>query len=120
MKINREKLLELYMKEVDEICEVADWKTNFGPAEIINIISDIVEKNLKEIRLSNPVESKSFLVRFSDTVTTVYESVVENTTKEAIINLPSWHLFNGNEEVVEENCTEFSILNIKELDGIND
>lgn len=44
-KINRKKLFELYMTEVDNICEVCDWKTNFGPEEIVGIISNILEKN---------------------------------------------------------------------------
>jgi len=45
LKINREELLSLYMKEVDDICEECDWKTSFGPKEIIAIISNILETN---------------------------------------------------------------------------
>lgn len=45
MKINREELYQLYMSEVDHICEICDWKTNFGPAEIVNMIATILEKN---------------------------------------------------------------------------
>lgn len=44
-KIDRKKLFELYMTEVDNICEVCDWKTHFGPEEIVGIISNILEKN---------------------------------------------------------------------------
>ncbi len=47
--INRELLFQLYMKEVDEITEVCDWKTNFGPEEIVNIIASIIENNFDDI-----------------------------------------------------------------------
>jgi hypothetical protein len=33
------------MAEVEEICEVCDWKTQFGPEEIVNLIARIIEKN---------------------------------------------------------------------------
>ena len=45
MKINKEKLFELYMNKVDKICEECDWKTEFGPKEIVYIIATIIEKN---------------------------------------------------------------------------
>jgi len=45
MKLNRKKLYDLYMQEVNDICEVCDWKTNFGPEEIVDIICNIIEKN---------------------------------------------------------------------------
>ena len=45
MKINREDLYKLYMEWVDKISEECDWKTNFGPEEIVNAISNIIEKN---------------------------------------------------------------------------
>lgn len=45
MQINRKLLYELYIKEVDEICEVCDWKTCFEPEEIVDIIATILEKN---------------------------------------------------------------------------
>lgn len=44
-KINRELLFEKYMEEIDRICEECDWVSNFKPIEIINIISNIIEKN---------------------------------------------------------------------------
>lgn len=43
MKINRQKLYEVYMYKVDEICEICDWKTQFGPQEIVSLICDILE-----------------------------------------------------------------------------
>jgi hypothetical protein len=42
-KINRQKLLTDYLKQVDEICEIADWKTHFGPKEIVDILVDLLE-----------------------------------------------------------------------------
>jgi len=45
LKINREELLSLYMKEVDDICEECDWKTSFGTKEIVAIIANILESN---------------------------------------------------------------------------
>jgi hypothetical protein len=52
MKINREELYKLYMKEVQEICDECDWVTHIGPAEIVNIISGLLEKNPDLIDLS--------------------------------------------------------------------
>lgn len=43
MKINRQKLYEVYMHKVDEIVEECDWVTSFGPQEIVNLISQILE-----------------------------------------------------------------------------
>jgi hypothetical protein len=45
MKINKEKLHELYMKEVDLIFEVCDWKTYLSSEEIVNTIVNTLEKN---------------------------------------------------------------------------
>ena len=45
MKINREALLKLYMIEVGHISEHCDWKTQFGPEEIVNMIASIIEKH---------------------------------------------------------------------------
>lgn len=33
------------MDEVNLICETCDWKTTFGPQEIVNMISNILENN---------------------------------------------------------------------------
>ena len=49
MKINREKLYELYMAEVEQISEACDWKTEFGPSEIVDLIASILEKNAEEL-----------------------------------------------------------------------
>lgn len=45
MKINREDLLKLYIVEIEHISESFDWKTQFGPEEIVNLIADIIEKH---------------------------------------------------------------------------
>ena len=45
MKINREALLKLYMTEVGHISEHCDWKTQFGPEEIVNMIVSIIENH---------------------------------------------------------------------------
>jgi hypothetical protein len=45
MKIDKETLYKLYMEKVDQICEECDWVTNFGPKEIVDMISNIIEKN---------------------------------------------------------------------------
>ena len=45
MKINKSKLFELYMNKVSEISETCDWKSEFGPEEIVNLIAEILENN---------------------------------------------------------------------------
>jgi hypothetical protein len=45
MNIDREELFNLYMKWVDEVTEECDWKTSFGPEEIVNSIATILENN---------------------------------------------------------------------------
>ena len=47
MKINREALYILYMEKVGKISNDIDWKTQFGPEEIIDMIADIIEKESK-------------------------------------------------------------------------
>jgi hypothetical protein len=45
MKVNKEKLYELYMNWVDEVTDNCDWKTSFGPEEIVHAIGVIIENN---------------------------------------------------------------------------
>ena len=47
MKINREALYILYMEKVGKISDDIDWKTQFGPEEIVDMIADIIEKESK-------------------------------------------------------------------------
>ena len=50
MEINKEKLYELYMKWVNDVAEECDWKTHFGPKEIVNAIANILETNPELIK----------------------------------------------------------------------
>jgi hypothetical protein len=45
MKINKEALYALYIEWVDQVTEECDWKTSFGPEEIVNAIAHILETN---------------------------------------------------------------------------
>jgi hypothetical protein len=45
MKVNKEKLYELYMNWVDEVTDNCDWKTSFGSEEIVHAIGVIIENN---------------------------------------------------------------------------
>ena len=39
MKVNREELYKLYMEWVEQVTEECDWKTSFGPEEIVGAIA---------------------------------------------------------------------------------
>jgi hypothetical protein len=45
MKINRDELYKLYMEWVNEVADEFDWKTHFGPEEIVHSIANILETN---------------------------------------------------------------------------
>ena len=45
MKINQKKLYELYMAKIYQICEDLEDKSHFSVEEIIQIMSEILEKN---------------------------------------------------------------------------
>jgi hypothetical protein len=45
MKVNQEKLYELYMEKVYEIAEECDWKTHFDARDIVGIIALVLEQN---------------------------------------------------------------------------
>lgn len=45
MKINKEELFKLYMEWVNDVSEYCDWKTSFGPEEIVDSIVNILETN---------------------------------------------------------------------------
>ena len=49
MTIDKEELFKLYMQWVDQVSEDLDWKTHFGPEEIVYAIADIIENNPKLI-----------------------------------------------------------------------
>lgn len=44
-KINREELYKLYMSRVEKVAEDLEWKTHFGPQEIVDMIACILETN---------------------------------------------------------------------------
>lgn len=64
MKIDRKKLFELYMAKVDEIANdpELDWKTQFGPKEIVDMIAGIIEKNPKIIETDLDLLARETLV----------------------------------------------------------
>lgn len=45
MEINKKELYTLYMEWVNKVADECDWKTSFGPEEIVNAIANILENN---------------------------------------------------------------------------
>ena len=45
MKIDRQRLYKLYMKQVEEISEECDWKTHFTAEECVHLVADVLEKH---------------------------------------------------------------------------
>lgn len=45
MKIDRQKLFELYMQQVHEIAEACDWKTHFTAEECVDLVASVLEQN---------------------------------------------------------------------------
>lgn len=43
-KLDQEKVFKHYMKWVDKISKRCDWKSTFGPEEIVQAICEIIEK----------------------------------------------------------------------------
>lgn len=42
-KLDREKVFKHYMKWVDKVSKRYDWKSTFGPEEIVQSICEIIE-----------------------------------------------------------------------------
>jgi len=59
MEIDREKLHKLYMEWVDNVTEECDWKTSFGPKEIVGAIATILENNIEELDKSLLVDNSA-------------------------------------------------------------
>ena len=59
ISVKREELYNIYMKKVDDICEVCDWKTQFGPKEIVEIISSIIEDEPQVTVNNDLIEAQS-------------------------------------------------------------
>lgn len=45
MKINKQKLLQLYLIEIDRIGQECDWKISFSAEECVNLVVKILENN---------------------------------------------------------------------------
>ena len=43
IKIDRERVYDMYMDWVDRVSEECDWKSSFGPEEIVNQIISILK-----------------------------------------------------------------------------
>ena len=50
MEIDKVELHRLYMEWVNKVSDELDWKTHFGPEEIVYAIADILEKNPQLIK----------------------------------------------------------------------
>jgi hypothetical protein len=50
MEIDKIELHRLYMEWVNEVADELDWKTHFGPEEIVYAISHILETNPQLIK----------------------------------------------------------------------
>ena len=60
MKINKRELFKLYMQWVNQVAEDNDWKTSFGPEEIVHSIANIIENNPQLIQNDTSIpETKS-------------------------------------------------------------
>lgn len=42
-KEQKEEIYNKYMRKINEIADECDWKTNFAPKEIIEILLNIIE-----------------------------------------------------------------------------
>ena len=45
INIDRQRVYDIYMNWVEKVSEECDWKTSFGPEEIVNEICLIIESN---------------------------------------------------------------------------
>lgn len=55
--INRKELYEEYMKEINLIADICDWKTHFNPREIVKIVADIIEKHYRVERKDGSLDT---------------------------------------------------------------
>ncbi len=104
MKIDRVKLLKLYMKEVNEICEVCDWKTDFGPPEIVGIISSLLEKH------NNLINSREYYYEIDGKRIPDEESMAAYLIDEDV-------LFLGNGKSTEDKNTTALYVNVNDWFG---
>ncbi len=50
MEIDKIELYRLYMEWVNNVADELDWKTHFGPEEIVHAIAHILETNPQLIK----------------------------------------------------------------------
>lgn len=50
MIIDEEQLFTLYMQWVNKVAEDNDWKTTFGPKEIVHTIANIIKEHPEIIK----------------------------------------------------------------------
>jgi hypothetical protein len=50
--IDKKILYKLYMEWVNQVSEDFEWKTHFGPEEIVNAIARILENNSNLIKIN--------------------------------------------------------------------
>ena len=67
MKIDRQKLYKLYIDKINQISEEnLDWKTQFTPEEIVNLISGIIEENNDVYELKSLNDKYSVNIRLPE------------------------------------------------------
>lgn len=59
MIIDRERLYDLYMAEVNRIAENCDWKSTFDAKDCVNIMANILEEN-PSLLLEFPPKNNTF------------------------------------------------------------
>ena len=50
IQIDKVELNKLYIEWVNQVADELDWKTHFGPEEIVYAIADILEKHPELIK----------------------------------------------------------------------
>jgi hypothetical protein len=77
ISIKKKELYDLYMSEVDSICEVCDWKTEFDPAEIVNIIANIIENNPQIVVNNDLIALQSQLIALQAQLDRAQDRLIE-------------------------------------------
>jgi hypothetical protein len=54
IKINRKKLYDLYIKEVERISDLCEDKSRFSAEDLVGIISQVLEENIDIITEKKP------------------------------------------------------------------
>lgn len=111
MKLNRQKLLSLYMRDVNKISQTCDWKSQFGPEEIVGMICSILENEyfspIKELIETRKKLLPEWSQETSDFVDELYSRLEWAETENAVFNLrlkKQWTA--GSNLYVEKDLTE--------------